>query len=49
MIFDPIRRKSVADTPEERVRQALLSQMIGPLGFPKGLLAVEKKTLPFMF
>lgn len=33
----------MADTPEERVRQALLLKMIGELGFPKGLIAVEKK------
>jgi len=29
--------------PEEIVRQHLLAQMLGPLGFPKGLVAVEKK------
>jgi hypothetical protein len=28
--------------PEERVRQALLRQMVGPLSFPKGLISVEK-------
>lgn len=27
--------------PEERVRQALLSQMLGSLSFPKGLVSVE--------
>jgi hypothetical protein len=27
--------------PEERVRQALLRQMLGPLSFPKGLISVE--------
>lgn len=32
----------MADTPEERVRQALLSQMLGPLGFPRALVAVEQ-------
>jgi hypothetical protein len=42
-LYDPIRLKQVADTPEERIRQALLAQMLGNLGFPKGLLAVEKK------
>jgi hypothetical protein len=41
-LFDPIRKKAVADTPEERVRQGLLIQMLGPLGFPKGLIAVEQ-------
>ncbi len=42
-IYDPIRRRHVADTPEERVRQALLYQMLGTLAFPRGLIAVEKK------
>lgn len=40
-IYDPIRRKQVAKTPEEQVRQCLLRQMVGPLAFPKGLVAVE--------
>jgi hypothetical protein len=44
-LYDPIRKKSVADTPEERVRQALLQQMVGVLAFPKSLIAVEKKLL----
>lgn len=43
MLYDPIRKKFVADLPEERVRQALLQQMLGPLGYPKGLIAVEKR------
>lgn len=42
-LFDPIRKKYVAATPEERVRQALLQHMIHSLGFPKGLLTVEKE------
>ena len=42
-LYDPIRCKKVADTPEERVRQALLRQMIDCLSFPKGLIGVEKK------
>ena len=33
----------VPSTPEEIVRQHLLQKMIGPLGFPKGLLWVEKE------
>lgn len=37
-----IRKKWVANTPEEGVRQRLIQQMIG-LGYPKGLIAVEKK------
>ena len=43
MIYDPIRKKFVLDTPEELVRQKLLSNMLGFLGFPKGLVAVEKE------
>lgn len=37
-----IRGKLVAATPEEQVRQALLARMISELGFPKGLISVEK-------
>jgi hypothetical protein len=33
----------VAETPEEKVRQKWIRAMIGPLGYPKGLLAVEKQ------
>ena len=36
-----VRKIPVADSPEERVRQALISHMIGPAGFPSSLLAVE--------
>lgn len=32
----------MADTPEERVRQSLIQKMIGELGFPKGLISVER-------
>ena len=42
MLWDPIRSKWVRATPEEHVRQALIQKMIGPLGFPKGWIAVEK-------
>lgn len=38
-----IRRKLVSATPEERIRQALLHQMLHSLSFPKGLVSVEKK------
>ncbi len=37
-----IRKKQVADTPEERVRQLLIQKMLNELGFPKGLLSVER-------
>lgn len=42
-LYDPIRCKQVANTPEERIRQALIAEMLGPLAFPKSLIAVEKK------
>lgn len=41
-LYDPIRKQIVPSTPEERVRQSLIHHLIGPLGFPKGLLCVEK-------
>lgn len=37
-----IRKKQVADTPEERVRQTLLRKMVAELGYPKGLISVER-------
>lgn len=42
MLWDPIRLLWVAATPEEEVRQKLIQKMISELGFPKGLIAVEK-------
>ncbi len=41
-IYDPVRQCAVAETPEEQVRQALLRKMLEELGYPKGLLAVER-------
>lgn len=40
-IFDPIRNISVKATPEEEVRQRLIASMIGPLRYPRSLIAVE--------
>ena len=37
-----IRQAPVVNTPEEKVRQALLFKMIHQLGFPKGLVSVER-------
>ncbi len=37
-----IRGIRITETPEEKVRQALLQRMIGDLGYPKSTLAVEK-------
>jgi len=37
-----IRNKPIANTPEERVRQSLIQKMIKVLGFPKGLISIER-------
>jgi hypothetical protein len=42
MVWDPIRQKEVAATPEEGVRQQLILKMIA-LGYPRGLISVEKQ------
>lgn len=39
---DPVRKKQVADTPEERVRQAILRMLTEQQGIPGSLMAVEK-------
>lgn len=41
MIFDPIRKKEVPLTPEERVRQAVVHLLIHQLGYPPALIANE--------
>ncbi|MBS0622795.1 MAG: type I restriction enzyme HsdR N-terminal domain-containing protein [Verrucomicrobia bacterium] len=41
-LFDPIRGIAVAATPEELVRQRWLRLMLEQLGYPRGLLAVER-------
>lgn len=38
-----IRQEPILLTPEESVRQKLLHKMLYELGFPKGLVCVEKK------
>lgn len=40
-VYDPLRRKYVALTPEEWVRQHFVAHMVGNLGFPEVLLANE--------
>lgn len=42
-----MRQEEVSETPEEKVRQRLLTNMIGSLGYPRGYLAVEKNLFPF--
>lgn len=41
VIYDIVRRKYVALTPEEWVRQHLIHFLINHLSFPKGLIQVE--------
>ena len=41
-ILDPLRRKYVRLTPEEWVRQHLVQYLIADLGYPRGLIAIEK-------
>lgn len=40
-IFDPVRRKMVALTPEEWVRQHTIQYLSVDLGYPTSLIAVE--------
>lgn len=40
-VFDPVRRKFVALTPEEWVRQHTLAYLSDDLGYPQSLIAVE--------
>ena len=49
-VFDEVRQKWVAATPEEQVRQHWLRWMVQRLHYPKELLAVEKeiKELPHL-
>ncbi|ASD30341.1 Uncharacterised protein [Chlamydia abortus] len=46
-IFDPIRYKILASTPEEKVRQELITCLVEELHYPPSLIIVEKglKTL----
>lgn len=41
-LFDPIRYKIVASTPEEEVRQKLISFLIHELAYPPHLIIIEK-------
>lgn len=42
-LYCPIRKRWVADQPEERIRQALVRKLIDQLGFPIETIAVEKE------
>jgi hypothetical protein len=41
-VFDPIRKKWLALTPEEHVRQLLIHHLTGVMRYPASLIAVEK-------
>jgi hypothetical protein len=43
VVFDPIRKKYVAFTPEEYVRQSFLHYLFNEKHYPKGLTSVEKQ------
>lgn len=40
-VFDPVRKKRVALTPEEEVRQQLINLLIFRLGYPVHLMSCE--------
>ncbi len=42
-IFDPIRKKWLLLTPEEWVRQNLVSYFVQVMGYPSSLIALEKE------
>lgn len=44
-VFDPIRKKYVALTPEEWVRQHFINYLVAFKGYPIGLIAVEHPIL----
>lgn len=41
MVYDPLRRKEVALTPEEGVRQGIVRHLIDKLGYPPELMGNE--------
>ncbi len=41
-VFDPIRKKWLVLTPEEHVRQYMLSYLVHTMHYPASLIAVEK-------
>ncbi|MBP5558961.1 MAG: type I restriction enzyme HsdR N-terminal domain-containing protein [Bacteroidales bacterium] len=40
-LYDPLRRRQVADTPEERVRQWFIGELTSGLGVPQHLMMSE--------
>ncbi len=46
-VFDPFRRKKIALTPEELVRQKFAEYLINELGYPKSHISTEKSINTF--
>lgn len=44
-VWDPVRKRYVALTPEEEVRQRILAWLVELKGYPPGLISVEKQLL----
>ena len=42
-LYDPIRKKRVVRRPEEQIRQYWVKKMVDELGYPPGLIAIEKE------
>lgn len=42
-LFDPLRQKTLVSTPEEEVRQQLITFLIEDLHYPPNLLIIEKR------
>ena len=40
-LYDPLRRRNVADTPEERVRQWFIGELMNTFGVPAHLMMSE--------
>ena len=47
-IYDPIRKKWVLATPEEKVRQRWILYMTQKMGYPSAQMAIEKKLSSFL-
>jgi hypothetical protein len=50
-LFDPVRKRWIKETPEERIRQGWIQKMVAELEFPLSLLSIEKElsSLPHLY
>ncbi len=46
-LFDRLRRRLVADVPEERIRQSVIEWMLDAGQYPESMLCVEKQLMCF--